>query len=397
LTTHTAHHVLRLRGHKAHVTNTELFFDLVYVFAVTQLSHFLLHDLSLTGALETLLLWFSVWLGWQYTAWVTNWFDPDARPIRVMLFCVMLVALVMAAALPQAFGERGLLFAICYATIQVGRSIHVLALLGPAHALTPNFRRILGWLSIAALLWIAGGLAEGHTRFALWAAAVACEYVSPMFGFALPGLGRSSTREWTIAGEHLAERCQLFVIMALGESILVTGATFSANPHWEAPTVIAFVVAFIGSLAMWWIYFNMGSRDGGAAIARAEDPGRIGAYFHYFHVIIVAGVIVCAVADELVLAHPGGHIEAKYAAALIGGPALYLFGNGLYKRVVYGNFPLSHLGGLILLAVLLPVAWLTDLLMVGGLTTLILLVVAVWETRSRGHFHSSVHAPRQPE
>jgi low temperature requirement protein LtrA len=389
LTNDSATRVLRHRGHKAHVTNTELFFDLVYVFAVTQLSHFLLHDLSPVGALEALLLWFPVWLGWQYTAWVTNWFDPDARPVRLMLFCVMAVAMVMAAALPQAFGERGLVFALCYALIQVGRTVYVLALLGPAHPLTPNLRRILGWLSVSALLWVVGGVAHGPLRFALWACAIACEYFSPMVGFAFPGLGRSRTRDWTIEGEHLAERCQLFVIVALGESILVTGATFSASAHWDAPSVIAFAVAFIGSLAMWWIYFNTGSRHGGEAIARSEDPGRIGALFHYFHVLIVAGVIVCAVADELMLAHPDGRIEAKYAATLIGGPVLYLLGNGWYKRVIYGNFPLSHLAGLGLLALLFPVAWLTDLLMVGGLVTVILIIVAAWETVSRRSIASS--------
>lgn len=375
--------VLRSREHKAHVTNTELFFDLVYVFAVTQLSHFLLHDLSPVGALETALLWFSVWLGWQYTCWVTNWFDPDSTPIRILLFSVMLVGLVMAAALPQAFGERGLLFAGCYALIQVGRSLWVLFHLGPDHALTPNFRRILGWTSISAVFWIAGGLSHGAARLGLWAVAVACEYASPMFGFALPGLGRSRTSDWTIDGEHLAERCQLFVIMALGESILVTGATLAADASWSAPTLVAFLVAFVSSLAMWWIYFNLGSRDGGHAIARSADPGRMGAYFHYVHVIIVAGVIVAAVGDDLVLAHPDGRIEARYAAVLIGGPALYLLGNALFKRAVYGRFPLSHAAGLALLAILVPFAWLTDLLMVSGLATLILIVVAVWETRSR--------------
>ena len=105
--------VLRARdGHEARVTNAELFFDLIYAFAVTQLSHHLLHDLTLLGAVQTLILWFAVWLGWQYTVWVTNWFDPDSMPIRIMLLAVMMIGLLMSSVLPDAFGERGLIFAI---------------------------------------------------------------------------------------------------------------------------------------------------------------------------------------------------------------------------------------------------------------------------------------------
>lgn len=376
--------LLRARdGHEARVSFGELFFDLVYVFAVTQISHHLLAHLSLWGALQALVLWFAVWLGWQYTAWVTNWFDPETLQIRLMLFAIMAAGLVMSAALPQAFEGLGLVFALCYVAIQVGRTVFVLISLGSKHTLAPNFRRILGWVCISAVFWIAGAMAEGHARLALWALAVACEYFSPMTGFRLPGLGRSATSDWTIEGGHLAERCQLFMIVALGESILVTGATLSHHEHWDAPTLIAFFVAFLGSLAMWWVYFDTSSKDGSHAIAHSDDPGRMGGYFHYVHVIMVAGVIVSAVANELVIAHPDGHIDTTSVAVLIAGPLIYLIGNALYKRAVYGRVPLSHLAGLAALVVLTPLAYLTDLLMVGGLTTVILVAVAVWEGCSR--------------
>lgn len=376
--------ILRKRdGEEARVTYAELFFDLIYVFAVTQLSHTLLGELSPLGAVQTLLLWFAVWLGWQYTCWVTNWFDPDAPPIRILLFVIMAVGLLMAAAIPTAFGERGLIFAACYAAIQVGRTLYVLYHLGSDHALVANFRRILAWLSVSAVLWIAGGLADGATRMTLWALAVVCEYASPMIGFRFPGLGRSQTSDWTIEGGHLAERCQLFVIMALGESILVTGATFVQSANWDAPGLIACLVMFIGSVAMWWMYFNLGSRDGSDVIAHSDDPGRIGAYFHYVHAVIVAGVIVTAVGSELVLAHPDGHMTAKYTWVLVGGPVIYVIGNAIYKRIVYGRLPLSHLAGLAGFALLAIFAHRTDLLMVAGLATALLLMIAVWETRSR--------------
>ncbi|WP_432240307.1 low temperature requirement protein A [Herbaspirillum robiniae] len=389
---HPQHHhrsasLLRVRdGHEARVSFVELFFDLIYVFAVTQLSHNLLEKLTPEGAIQTLVLWFAVWLAWQYTAWVTNWFDPEALPIRSLLFAIMLVGLVMAAALPEAFGERGLVFAVAYAAIQVGRTLAVLASLQRGHELAANFRRMLGWLSISAVLWIAGGLLPQY-RLGLWIAAVACEYVSPMTGFWLPGLGRSRTDDWTIEGGHLAERCQLFVIVALGETLLMTGATLAHAHEWEIPVLIAFAVTFLGAVAMWWMYFDTSSKDGSEAIVEADDPGRIGAYFHYVHVAIVAGVILCAVGNELVIAHPDQRIDGLHAAMLILGPAIYVLGNGIYKQVVYGRFPLSHVAGLVLLAILAPASFFTDLLMVSGLSTAVLVLVAGWEACSRRAVH----------
>jgi low temperature requirement protein LtrA len=376
--------VFRTRdGREARVTYEEIFFDLVYAFAATQLSHYLLGALTPLGALQSLLLWFAVWLGWQYTCWVTNWFDPQTMAIRLMLFAVMLLGLVMAAALPEAFGERGLLFAVSYAVMQVGRTLYVLFRLGPDHPLTPNFRRIFGWICIAAVLWIAGGLAEPRERLLFWAAAVACEYVSPMFGFWLPGLGRSQTAEWTIEGGHLAERCQAFVFVALGESIVATGATMSETAHWAAPTVIAFLVAFVGSLALWWSYFDTSSKAGSEVITHSSDPGRIGAYFHYVHVVIIGGIIVSAVGNDLLIAHPAAVPDTAQIVAMIAGPTLYLVGNALYKKVVYGRIPLSHIAGLTALAVLAALSQFANLLALGTFVTLILAVVAGWEARSR--------------
>ncbi|MGF7134239.1 low temperature requirement protein LtrA [Paraburkholderia sp. EB58] len=383
--TPTSARFLRERdGHEARVTNVELFFDLIYAFAVTQLSHRLVHNLSAFGALETLVLWFAVWLGWQYTCWVTNWFNPERIQVRLLLFAVMLVGMVMAASLPLAYGERGLVFAISYVAIQVGRSLVVLAFLGRHHALTANFRRICGWLVISGIAWIAGGLLDGLPRFACWSAAVLCEYISPMFGFPLPLFGRSSAADWrTTEGGHIAERCQAFVILALGESVLVTGGTLSDLSAWTAPSIIAFLVCFAGSVAMWWVYFDTSSSAGSRAIERSSEPGLMAAYFHYVHVILIAGVIVSAAADDLVILHPPERIDWPTAWLLLGGPAIYVAGNGLYKRVVYGRFPLSHWVGLALLALVVPFAFHTDLLMTGGLTTAVMIVVAAWESISR--------------
>lgn len=370
--------LLRPRGRVAAVASVELFFDLVYVFAVTQISHYLLEHLSLVGALQTATLWFAVWLGWQYTAWVTNWFNPEHLVIRLMLMTLMGLALLMSAAIPGAFGPLGLAFAGCYVAIQVGRTLFVLSSLGRGHVLTPNFLRMLFWLVVSGTLWIAGGILDGQTRIALWLAAVACEYFSPMAGFPTPGLGRSRTADWTIDGGHLAERCQLFVIIALGESVLAIGASFAHAAHPGAAVWLAFAVSFVGCLAMWWMYFDTSSADATHVIEHADDPGRLGASFHYVHVLLVAGVIVSAVADELVVAHPHDAIPLKYALVLSGGPFLYLLGNALFKRIVYGRFPLSHGIGMAVLLLLLPLMPRLQLLHAGALTTAVMVLVTLW-------------------
>lgn len=387
-----SHHVdhpptLRRRaGGHAHVTFEELFFDLVYVFAVTQLSHELLHGLSLSGLLQTLVLWFAVWLGWQYTCWVTNWFDPETPRIRSLLFASMLMALLMACSIPEAFGDRGLLFAASYAGMQVGRTAFLVVELGPRHPLAPNHRRMLGWLSIAAAFWIAGGLMEGEARIACWIVAIACEYLSPMIGFALPGLGRSSTKDWTIDGAHLSERCQLFVIVALGETLLASGATLADATVWDVQILLALGATFLGTLAMWWLYFGTSSKDARQVITTSNDPGRMGASFHYIHAILVAGVVGTAVGNDLVLAHPGDGLQAAQVAALIGGPAVYLLGSAVYKNVVYGCIPLSHVSGALALIALWPLGFHVNLLTMGWLTTGVLIAVSLWEART----------PRQP-
>ena len=378
----SVHPLLRHRdGHHARVTYEELFFDLIYVFAVTQLSHELLHNLTAFGVVETLILWFAVWLGWQYTCWVTNWFDPETPRIRGLMFATMLFGLVMAASLPKAFSDRGLIFAGAYVAMQVGRTAFIALQLPAAHPLAPNYHRMLGWVSISAVFWIAGALAQHELRALLWLIAILCEYVSPMFGFALPGMGRSRTQEWTIEGGHLAERCQLFVIVALGETVLASGATLADAGTWDVPAVLALLATFVGTLAMWWLYFGTSSKDATAAITRSDDPGRIGAYFHYVHAILIAGVVASAVGNDLVLAHPHARPGTAQIAILLAGPAIYLLGSAIYKRVVYGAVPASHLAGVLMLLTLVPVAFVADMLVMGWLTTMVVLVVSFWERR----------------
>ncbi len=373
-------------GHEnGRVTFVELFFDLIFVFAVTRLSHLLIEHLSVLGVIETTLLLMAVWWIWIFTAWVTNWLDPERTSVRLMLFVLMLAGLVLSTSLPAAFESHGLTFAAAYVAMQVGRSLFTLWALGAdSPGNRRNFQRITIWLSLSGVLWIAGGFADHHTRLGLWAIALFIEYLSPSVGFWTPRLGRSRTADWDVEGGHIAERCGLFIIIALGESILVTGVTFG-ELAWTPATVAAFLVAFVGSVAMWWIYFHIGARRGSRLIASLDDPGRLARLaYTYLHLPIVAGIIVSAVADELVLAHPTGHADPTTIAAVLGGPALYLVGNLLFKGATGEHLPLSHLGGLALLALLAPLAPSASPLVTAGGATLVLVVVAIWEHWSLG-------------
>jgi low temperature requirement protein LtrA len=365
----------------ARVTAIELFFDLVFAFAITQLSHALLKDPSPLGALHTLLLFLAVWWVWVYTTWVTNWLDPDAGPVRLALLALMLAGLILSAALPDAFTGMGLVFACAFAGMQVGRSLFMIAALGDrSPGNRRNFQRITVWLGASAVLWIVGGFAEGLPRLLAWVAALGIEYAGPAFGFRTLGLGRSTTTDWDVDGGHLAERCSNFILVALGESVLVTGASFGERA-WTTPTVAAMLAAFTGSVAMWWIYFDTGMARVGHRIEASGDPGRIARLaYTYGHLPIAAGIVVCAVADEIALAHPGGAITAMDATIILGGPALYLVGNILFKLAAQDRRPYSHGVGLALLAGLTPFAASAEPLALAAATSTALVAVAGLES-----------------
>jgi low temperature requirement protein LtrA len=385
--------VLRARDTgEQRVTPLELFFDLVYVFAITQLSHLLLDHPTIGGSLKTLFLLLVVWWAWQYTTWFTNWFDPDALPVRLMLGAVMLASLVMSVAIPEAFGERGLMFALSYVAIQVGRTLFAVLALGASHPLGGGFRRILAWFAAAGLLWVAGGLLDGVARYALWLLALGVDYSGPASGYRTPGMGRSRTEEWTIEGTHFAERCQLFVIIALGESILVTGTTFGESEV-SAASVAAFGVAFLGSGALWWIYFARSAHDASETIAHSEDPGRLArSAYTYFHLPMISGIITVAAADELTVAHPGDPGTFASVLLTLGGAALFVAGNGLFLWAVSGRVLWSRLVVVVALVALLPVGFAVPALALSGAAALVVVLLAIVDSliyRRRAFFEGT--------
>ncbi len=365
----------------------ELFFDLVFVFAITQVSHSLIEHPDLTGFVHALMMLLAIWWVWVDTAWVTNWLDVRHMEVRILLFALMAAGMLLAVAIPFAFGARAWLFVAAYLAAQLGRHFFmILALGGHSQANFRNFVRIFLWGLLEAPFWIGGAMAgeagDLTLRTMLWAAALAIVTMAPVFAFWVPGLGRSQISTWNVEGHHFSERCGLFIIIALGESILVTGAAFAAADI-DVPRTIAFASAFIGTIAMWWLYFDVGAERAARRLRQDKDPGRMARLaYTYFHIPIVAGIIVTAGSDEMVLAHPVGAAGEAAIVAIVGGPAVYLLGNLLFKRTNAAYYPLSHMVGLVMLAGLMAWGLLSrwpQPLLLGLLATLVLVMVAAWE------------------
>jgi low temperature requirement protein LtrA len=375
------------------VSYVELFFDLVYVFAITQLSHYLISHLDGQGAWRTALLLLVVWWAWIYTTWMANWFDPGSLPVCLLLVGGMLASLLMAAALPQAFAGRGALFAGAYVALQVGRNAIGMFLLRRDEPLRSTFARLVAWSTASGTLWIAGGLADTATRPALWLAALAVDLAGPLLRYVTPGLGRSLTSDWTIDGKHFAERFQLFIIIALGESIVVTGASASQTSL-DTVTVVALSVAFLETAALWWLYFDEVAGKSQSGIASHADPGRIARdAYTYLHIPIVAGIILTAVADEILIVDPGHRLSLAGVTVMLGGPLLYLLGEAMFRWRMIRKISIKRLtaiGALALLAV--PAIISSAIVLAGGVAT-VLIGLAIWEYNPGGLGRSAQHHP----
>jgi len=369
----------------------ELFFDLVFVFSVTQLSHLLIADLTWSGAAEAGFLMLAVWAAWMWTTWAMNWLDTRHAAVRLLLFAMMAGGLVLSAAIPEAFAERALAFACAYVFIHNARGLFIVFALrkGPENEYL-NFIRIELWLAFAAIFWIAGALVEGEARWAFWLTGLAVDFGAPWLRFWCPGLGSSSLDDWSVNPAHIAERCGLFVIIALGESVIMTGATF-AELQWDAYNASAFAAAFIGVVAMWWVYFATTAEEASELFEHRADPGALArAAYTYAHIPIVAGIILSAVGDELVLAHPLGHMEPNIAMVIALGPAIFLVGSGLFRWMACGAAPASHALGLLIVAVAAVMFWEGPPMALAASTSLALCIVGAWEALRR---RREVHDP----
>jgi len=376
-------HFRQHTGEEQRATWLELFFDLVFVFAVTQLSHLLLHHLTLRGALQTLFLLLVVWWAWIYTTWMTNWFDPESVLVRLVLLVVMASSLLMAVAIPEAFGTLAPLFACSYVLLQVARNAFNVYATPRDNAFHVIFLRILAWSLASGVLWLAGGFAPSGARTWLWIAALAVDYVAPSVAYWTPRLGRSATTDWEIETAHFAERFQLFIIIALGESIVVTGATASSLVL-DFANGTALMVAFGTSAALWWLYFDEVGWRAQRFLSQSHDSGRLARdAYTYLHIPIVAGIIVVAVADEVVIAHPGASPSGAELAVILGGPVLYLVGHTLFRLRMIHNVSAKRVVAAIAILALAPLGGALSSLALAACVLAILAVLAAAETRNR--------------
>ncbi|QEC46414.1 hypothetical protein FSW04_01675 [Baekduia soli] len=362
-------------------TTVELFFDLVYVFAITQLSHLILDDPSVAGIGRAAFLLLIVWWAWIYTTWMVNWFDPGSPAVRAVLTGVMLASLLMAAALPGAFGADGTLFAAAYVVLQVGRNAAAALLLRRGEPLRDIFERLVGWSAVSGALWLAGSALPGDRRLLLWVPAVVLDLCAPAAGYWLPGRGRAATSDYDIEGGHFTERCEAFIIIALGESIVVTGAT-AAGAGLDATVVLCLGVAFLETAALWWLYFGVMAERSREVMRTCADPGRLARdAYTYLHLPIVAGVIAVAVGDDLLIKEPGRALHGAGLAMVLGGPALYLIGEALFRLRLTGSMSTERLAVAALLLALAPAGGRLSALALSAVVAAVLSALALWELR----------------
>ncbi len=371
--------VSRAPGADRVVTPLELFFDLVYVFAIGQLSHHLVEHVDLRTAAETAILTLAVVYAWYMVAWGANWLEPDRLPVRLLLIGLMFASLLMSVGIAEAFDGRAWLFVTGYLLIQIGRSVFLIVALR-GRALGEHFVNDLVWEVLTGALWVAGAFADDDARLVLWAAAVVATHVGTSALHWLPGRGRAIDLAHTeIAGGHLVERFRLFLIIALGETVLTMGTAFSDEPF-ELERLLALAIGFTGTVALWWCYFQRAEPIGVELADRAEDPGAVAWWGTWTVTLMVLALIGIAVGDELAIAHPGDDATLGFTLLTFGGPALFLLAQVLFLREALGQVPRSRPVGVAALAILAVAT--APLTLIVGITaaTAVLVAVAVADT-----------------
>ena len=382
MTTSRAARLLRKPGQPEHATFLELFFDLVFVFALTRVSHRLVEDITsqrhivLTEAGQTLLILLALWMVWFVTALITDLYDPDQASIQLMVVATMFASLVMAVAVPAAFGERGLAFAGAYVAIHLGRGLFLVPALR-GHQAQRRAGRVLFWFSVSAVPWIVGALfPESVVRGVLWTLAITLDYAAQILRLPVPRLGRPPLSELPIVAEHLSERYRQFFIVALGELVLVIGVTSSGSDLGPSG-VAAFAVSFVTTVLFWRIYIYRAGEMLPAAIAIARVPGRLALWLSFAHLFMLIGIVAAAAGFELTIAHPAGPTDSALAAVVLGGPALFLLGRGALEYGVFSRVSWSRLVGAGVLAGVAPALLRTPPLVAAAMVAAVLGGIAV--------------------
>ncbi|MBE1487456.1 low temperature requirement protein A [Plantactinospora soyae] len=327
----------------------ELFFDLAYIFALITLSKKALHDLTWVGLAQTLVLLLAFTLIWALSAWVGDRLDLNQPSVAPLVLGIMAGSLLMAGVVPEAYGDRGLLFAVAYLSIHFGAGVYsVLFIRGPGVSLRSG--RTLLWESVAALAWITGALlATGGARAAFWAVGLVVEYLGVVLGWPAPWSRRRLPQAPRPVGERISERYRQFVIIALGASIFLVGSSFSEGPYTTARSG-ALVVVFMITVLIWRIYIYRAGELMTGTISTSGNPERLSQIAAFVHVVLVAGILGTAVGVQLVIRRPFGDTPTSWAVAILGGPAVFLIGRALLDYTVFAHVNRARLIGLLLLA-----------------------------------------------
>ncbi|MGK5739414.1 low temperature requirement protein A [Micromonospora sp. URMC 103] len=340
-------------------TVLELLFDIVYVFALARLAGRVADDLTivrhtlLSEAGQTLLFFIAMWMIWSLNALMSSVYDPRSPSIQVALLATMFGTLVLAVSLPQAFGERGVIFACTYVLIQVGRPLYLTLALRPQ----PEWRqpaRVLAWHVASGVLWLCGAATAGLGRGILWTAALAVEVLGSALSWPAPRLGLTRSGYARVNYEHLAERYNQFFMIALAEVVLETGAAVSF-PGFSLERTVVLVAAFLAVVAFWRMYFYHVGR--GPAPSRARGGAlRLNEWSSFSLLLIVAGVICTAVGYGQIIRHMNPPVDWALVVVIFGGPALFLVGRAYLEgpTPLNGQCPALYLG-LLALGVVAPV------------------------------------------
>ena len=331
------------------MTPLELFFDLVFVLALTQCTALMAENPTWTGLGQGLLVLGVLWWSWVGYAWLTSVVDPEEGVVRFAIFAAMAALLVAALCVPEAFGDRGLLFACAYAVVRIGQII----LFVVASRDDPALRRSVDGLAVSTTigvgLLVAASLTDGALQGAFWAVALLLDMGGPfLFG----------SEGWKLAPGHFAERHGLIIIIALGESIVAIGV--AAEFGVDAGVVVAAVVGTALAAALWWLYFDIVAIVAARRLANAEvgrEQNEIARdSFSYLHFPMVAGIVLLALGLKNTLAHVGDPLELVVAVATLGGVALYLLAHVAFRWRNVHRFSVERSLCAVVLLALVPVA-----------------------------------------
>jgi low temperature requirement protein LtrA len=369
--------LLRQRDEPLSASFLELFFDLAFVLALGQLAGVLLSDMTVAGALNTVLLLLPLWWVWVVVTWFSDWYARANRRVRALLVGSTLGVILMSAAVPYVEEGQAVLFAGAYVAVHVGRSAFAaLALRG--HPLRRRPLRVFVWFSTSGVLWLAGAF-WAAARIPMWVAAVALDYSGPLLGWWVPRLGRARPEELQLRGGHLTERYQQIFIIALGELLFSAGLVYSRTDK-DLLHSAAFLVVFAATVLIGLSYVTASETYLGAAIDQ-RGLSWFSTLTSYLHLVMIAGVLASSVAAEAVIAHPSEQGSGGAIAITVAGPALFLAGRVVLSAIIYHRLSWPRLIGMIAILVTAVTAHWLPLIGVSVTTTGVLLAVAVVENR----------------